>query len=193
MKNIFLVLKREYLVRVRKKSFIVMTLLTPLLMAALFTLPAYFASTSLNEKKVEIVDESGLFTGKIKDGKELKYSFVGLSIEKAKANFDKSGFDVLVHIPKDIRQNPKNLQIYAGKSVSLEVQMGLEKAVQEELENLRLLEAGIDRNTLENNKVEVSSEKPKPISTKAALMYWCIFRKTFVKIPKICRFMRAKA
>ena len=158
MKNILLVLKREYFVRVRKKSFIVMTLITPLLMAALFTLPAYFASTSLNEKKVQVVDESGLFTGKIKDGKELKYSFVGISIEKAKANFDKSGFDVLVHIPKDIRQKPKSLQIYAGKSVSLEVQMGLEKVVQEELENLRLLEAGIDRNTLENNKVEVSSD-----------------------------------
>jgi len=158
MKNIFLVLKREYLVRVRKKSFIVMTLLTPILMAALFTLPAYFASTSINEKKVEVVDESGLFGGKVKDGKELKFSFVNVSIEKAKANFDKSGYDVLVHIPKDIRQKPKSLQIYAGKSVSIEVQTGLEKVVQEELENLRLLEAGIDRNTLENNKVEVSSD-----------------------------------
>ena len=184
MKNILLVLKREYLVRVRKKSFIIMTLLTPVLMAALFTLPAYFAATSINEKKIEVVDESGLFAGKIKDNKELKFSFVNVPIEKAKANFDKSGYEVLVHIPKDIKQKPKSLQIYAGKSVSIEVQMGLEKAVQEELENLRLLEAGIDRNTLENNKVEVSSdthslsaegEKESSSGASTAIGYICAF------------------
>ena len=184
MKNILLVLKREYLVRVRKKSFIVMTLLTPVLMAALFTLPAYFAATSINEKKIEVVDESGLFAGKIKDNKELKFSFVNVPIEKAKANFEKSGYEVLVHIPKDIKQKPKSLQIYAGKSVSIEVQMGLEKAVQEELENLRLLEAGIDRNTLENNKVEVSSdthslsaegEKESSSGASTAIGYICAF------------------
>ena len=184
MKNILLVLKREYLVRVRKKSFIVMTLLTPVLMAALFTLPAYFAATSINEKKIEVVDESGLFAGKIKDNKELKFSFVNVPIEKAKANFEKSGYEVLVHIPKDIKQKPKSLQIYAGKSVSIEVQIGLEKAVQEELENLRLLEAGIDRNTLENNKVEVSSdthslsaegEKESSSGASTAIGYICAF------------------
>ncbi len=158
MKNIFIVLKREYLVRVRKKSFIVMTLLTPILMAAVFTIPAYFAATSIEEKKIEVIDESGLFKDKFKDTDELKYKFVNTPIEKAKADFDSSGYNVLTFIPKDIKTNPKGLQIFAEKSVSLQVQNGIEGSIETELENIGLLEAGIDRKTLDATRVSVSAD-----------------------------------
>ncbi len=184
MKNIFLVLKREYLVRVRKKSFIVMTLLTPLLMAAVFTLPAYFAATSIEEKKIEVIDESGLFKDKFKDTDELRYKFVSTPIAQAKATFDKSGYDVLTFIPKDIKTNPKGVQIFAEKSVSWELQSGIERTIENELENIGLIDAGIDRKTLEATKVSVSAdthtlskegEKESSSGASTAIGYICAF------------------
>ena len=54
MHKIWLILKREYLVRVRKKSFIVMTILGPLLMAALIIAPVYLAMESQEERIIAV-------------------------------------------------------------------------------------------------------------------------------------------
>jgi len=184
MKNIILVLKREYLVRVRKKSFIIMTLLTPLLMAAIFVIPAYLAANSIEEKKVEVLDESGLFKDKFKDTDELKYTFINANLTKAKAEFAKSGFDVLVNIPKDIKANPKGVQIFAEKSISFELENSIVRNIEDELENVKLLEAGIDRKTLEDTKVQVGAdtrslskegEKDSSSGASTVIGYLCAF------------------
>ncbi len=184
MKNIFIVLKREYLVRVRKKSFIIMTLLTPILMAAVFTVPAYFAATSVEEKKIEVVDESGLFVDKFKDTDELKFKFISTSIAQAKTNFAKSGYDILTFIPKDIKTNPKGLEIFAEKSVSLQLQSNIENTIETELENIGLLDAGIDKKTLEATRVSVSAdthtlgkegEKDSSSGASTVIGYFCGF------------------
>lgn len=184
MKNIILVLKREYLVRVRKKSFIIMTLLTPLLMAAIFVIPAYLAANSIEEKKVEVLDESGLFKDKFKDTDELKYTFINANLTKAKAEFAKSGFDVLVNIPKDIKANPKGVQIFAEKSISFELENSIVRNIEDELENVKLLEAGIDKKTLEDTKVQVGAdtrslskegEKDSSSGASTVIGYLCAF------------------
>ena len=61
MNKIPLIIKREYLTRVKKKSFVIMTLLGPLLMAALFIVPIYVAQMEGDIKTIGIIDETGLF------------------------------------------------------------------------------------------------------------------------------------
>ena len=62
MKKILLIIQREYLTRVKKRSFIIMTILGPVLMAALMIVPIYISKLSDSEKKViEILDETGIF------------------------------------------------------------------------------------------------------------------------------------
>ena len=62
MNKIFLIIRREYLTRVRKRSFIVMTIIGPLLMAALIVLPIYFATMSGGSmKKIAVLDDTGWF------------------------------------------------------------------------------------------------------------------------------------
>ena len=184
MNKIFLIIRREYLARVRKKSFIIMTLLTPILMTAIFAIPAYLAANSIEEKKVEVVDESGLFQGKFKDTNELKYTFITSTLSKAKADFEKSGYEVLVNIPKDIKTNPKGVQIFAEKSLSFEVENSIVNNIEDELENVKLLEAGIDRKTLADTKVNVSAdtkslsdegEKDSSSGASTAIGYICAF------------------
>ena len=66
MNKISLIIRREYLTRVRKRSFVIMTILGPILMAALMILPAYFAQKSDEDRTIGVVDESGIFFKKIK-------------------------------------------------------------------------------------------------------------------------------
>jgi len=61
MKKIWLIIQREYLTRVRKKSFIIMTFLGPLLMAGVWVIPLLLASRSEGVKTIEVLDETGLF------------------------------------------------------------------------------------------------------------------------------------
>ena len=63
MNKIFLIIKREYITRVRKRSFIVMTILGPILMAALFIVPAYLALKQEEKRVITVVDETGRFAG----------------------------------------------------------------------------------------------------------------------------------
>ena len=158
MKTILLILKREYLVRVRKKSFIVMTILGPLLIFAFYAIVAWAAIGSIEEKKIAVIDDSGLFKGKFENKNSLKYSYPNQSFAEAKQQFPKSGNDALVLIPKDVMANPKTVRIYAEKGVSLDLQTSIERSIENEIERIKLSEAGITRKVLEDAKVNVSSE-----------------------------------
>lgn len=158
MKNIFLVLKREYLTRVRKKSFIVMTILGPLLIGAFYGFIGWTAMSSISLKKVEVIDQSNLFKGKFKNTEELAYSYSSQSLDNAKKNFVKSGQDALVFIPDNIMENPKGVKIFSEKSLSIEFQSKIEKTIENEIETIKLTEAGITQKVLEDAKMNVNSE-----------------------------------
>lgn len=158
MKNILLVLKREYLTRVRKKSFIVMTIVGPLLIGAFYGIIGWTAMSSISLKKIEVIDQSNLFQGKFKNSEELNYTFSGEKLDDAKKRFSKSGFDALVYIPGDIMTNPKGVKIFSEKSLSIEIQSGIEKNIEREIETIKLTEAGITPKVLEDAKMNVSTE-----------------------------------
>jgi len=99
MKKIFLILKREYLTRVRKRSFIVMTILGPLLMAAIVVVPIYLSTRGNETKTVAVIDETGLFYEKFKDSDNIKFHYLVSDIHSAKASFAKSGDHALLYIP----------------------------------------------------------------------------------------------
>jgi ABC-2 type transport system permease protein len=158
MKNIFLVLKREYLTRVRKKSFIVMTILGPLLIGAFYGFIGWTAMSSISLKKIEVIDQSDLFKDKLKNTEELSYNYSQKTLDEAKKSFAKSKFDALVYIPKDIMENPKGVKIFSEKSLSIEIQNRIEKTIENEIETIKLTEAGITQKVLEDAKMNVSSE-----------------------------------
>jgi ABC-2 type transport system permease protein len=155
MRNILLVIKREYMVRVKKKSFLIMTILAPVLFVGGYALVIWMAISSVDSK---LVDESGLFTNEFKDSESLKFSFVNSSIDSAKAHFTDSHANALVYIPKNVINSPKSVRIYAPKNVSMELKSDIEKVIEKQIENIKLSEAGITHKILEDSRVNVSSE-----------------------------------
>lgn len=164
MKNILLIIQREYLTRVRKKSFIVMTILGPVLIGLLYAGIIWAAISSINQKKIQVLDASGLFHDKFKNSASYVYEYKKGDLDSLKNGLKKSGADALVHIPSDVFEQPKSVKIYSEKGVSLEVQSRIENEIENEIENIKLTEAGITRSTLENAKVKVSAQT---ISLKA--------------------------
>lgn len=158
MRNIFLVIRREYLVRVKKKSFLIMTILGPLLFAAFYAAVIWIAIGSVELKTVQVVDESNMFTNQFKDSESLKFDYLSSPIDSAKKEFQKSGANALVYIPKDVIREPKSVRIYAAKNVSMELKSGIEDVIEKQIEEIKLSEAGITHKILEDSRVNVKSE-----------------------------------
>lgn len=158
MNKILLIIQREYLTRVRKKSFWIASIVVPFLIAGVYAIPLYFILNSNDTKTVEIVDESGLFKNRITSDKDIVYQFVNQPFEQAKKGLLKSDADILVDIPKDIITDPNGVKMVGKKSIGMGTQMDIQGAIQNELRNIKLERANIDLKVLEDNKVSVNAE-----------------------------------
>ncbi len=158
MQKILLIIQHEYLKRVKKKSFIIMTLLTPLLMSLIWVVPILLAMQKDDVKKVQYLDESGLFSTKFVNTEEINFTILSGNIADAKAKFPESQSDALIYIPQNIVDNPKGLQIFAEKNVNMSMKRNIEKTVENEVKNIRLKNAGIDIKIIEDNKVNISAD-----------------------------------
>ena len=157
MHKIWLIIQREYLTRVRKKSFIIMTLLTPLLLAAFMIVPAWLVTISDSAETVMVLDETGMFANKLEDKKDLKFIPLAGSLEQAKTVYQETDNTALLYIPKDFTiQDPEGVVIYSKKSASLQTKVRLENALEKEVENQRFIASGMDRATLEKIKADIS-------------------------------------
>ncbi len=138
MRKIFLIIQREYLTRVRKRSFIVMTILGPLLMAATIIIPIYLATQTNESKTVAVIDETGIFYEKFKDSENIRFHYLVSDIGSAKANFNKSGDDALLYIPKTEVSLPVNAIMYSEKNVSINVISYIRNVMSRQIEELKL-------------------------------------------------------
>ena len=112
MRNIFLITKREYLTQVKKKSFVILTLLGPVLMIGFGLLIAFMFKANESTSTFNVVDKSGLFVNKLKGNSQIKYVFVPAENEKSlEATLkDMDGIEGLLVIPQLQNNNFDELQ-----------------------------------------------------------------------------------
>ena len=161
MNHLSLIIKREYLTKVRNKSFIIMTFLSPLIMVGIFTLVGYLSQ--LNNDKVRVIsvlDESGLFAEQFESTDNLKYERVdGLALSEAKKITEENGNYGLLFIPKNnnIDELAKSITFYSEDSPSLGTLDDIEDAIQEKANTMKLTEAGIDAARIKELRVRVNT------------------------------------
>ena len=139
MRKIWLIIKREYLVRVRKKAFIVMTIVGPLLMAALMIVPTYLANETQELRTIAIEEDGFEFTNQIEDTDFLHFSKI--PTEEAtllKNDFSESNYYALLYIMGD------NFTLYSNQQISLTVSKTIENQLEQIIEHQKLKAAGID-------------------------------------------------
>ena len=137
MSNVLLIIGREFNERVRKKSFIVTTLLMPVLMLGLMAAPALIMQFSRgDQKRIAVVDESGLVASRLQNGDELVFEPTDLAPDEARRELT-DRFGVLC-IGSDILTNPNSVRLYANSSSSLTVESNITGQIEQILEAEKL-------------------------------------------------------
>ncbi len=158
MNKIWLITEREYLTRVRKKSFIVMSILGPILMAVLMIVPAWLSVIGdKSEKSIAVIDVSKEFQSVLRDNAFFKFHYLeNQALADVKQNFSKSGYYAVLHIP--VNPAAEKVQLYSDKQPNMEVKMYISNALEKELERRNLKAKGIDEEVIKNAKVNLSLE-----------------------------------
>lgn len=154
MNKIWIIIKREYLTRVKKKSFIVTTLLLPLLFVAMMVVPILIAQSGDSER-VAVADESGLFESKISDDGDVHYKFVEGNIDTLKNTYLAEGYTGLLHIPKMDVNRPPSIIYYSKGQMGITLKGSMEKKLENVIEDKRMELAGIDKSKLEDIRVDI--------------------------------------
>ena len=158
MNKIGLIIKREYLTRVRKRSFLILTFLGPILMAAIYIIPIMLALNSSNENmRIAVVDESHWFEDRFLDNKE--HTFVtmpGQPIDSVKELVKEGIFDMAVYVPPTQLNIPSNAVIYSLRQVPMEVENHISNVMKKEIEDQKLLAKGVDPEIVSAVKTDVN-------------------------------------
>lgn len=133
-----------------------MTLLAPVLLAAILIIPVFLTTITDKTSTVQVLDESGLFVGKFKDTPQRKYLSVKGDLETLKTAFLESDQTALLYIPKLNLDNPTGIRLYAKTNISLDTKLAIEDNLQKEIENLKYQLSGIDQALLDKIKTDIS-------------------------------------
>jgi len=151
MSKISVIIEREYISRVRKKSFIIMTLLAPILMATLFVVPALIMSNDTQDfKKIAIVEDgSDLFKGVFQNREDVEFVYLGSAdINLLKTNFSDSGYYGVLYISHLVAKVPNAVELISKKQPPIGLLDFMSSTMEKEIERQKL--AALDIENLED-------------------------------------------
>jgi ABC-2 type transport system permease protein len=172
MNKISVIIKREYITRVRKKSFIIMTILAPVLMAAIIIVPTLLMMNQSGEfKKIAVIeDKSDLFKGVIKNTKDAEFVYLeNTSLEDLKKSFETAGYYGILYISPEIINTPNAVQLISKQQPPIGLLQYIENALKKEIERQKLLAYKIEdlNEIMKNVETNVSIQTIKIDSTGA--------------------------
>jgi ABC-2 type transport system permease protein len=148
MNKIWLVIQREYLTRVKKKSFLLTTILVPLVIIGFYAaIIAISISGSTNAQKIAVLDEDSLFNGKITvpNGDQASYTFIQNETEQSfKDKYKTQGYSSFLYVPKINIAKPSGIKLHSQAAVSLSDKGKIEGIVNKAIEAKRMIAAQID-------------------------------------------------
>lgn len=162
MNKLSLIIKREYLAKVRNKSFVIMTFLSPILMVGMIVLIAYLTKVNDSQKRIiAVFNESDYFSTDFNTTERTSYIFLkDLSLQAAKDSTLSLGFSGLLHIPNhsDLEEVAENSYFYSKEAPSNVVLDPLEVIFEERLRQRKLIDFGVSTEefTTINDRFEIN-------------------------------------
>lgn len=185
MNHLPLIIQREYLNKVKNKSFIVMTILSPVIMIVLVAVIAYLSQLNNNtDRTISVLDESGLLSDVFKNSEHLTYNILqNISLEEAKEQVKKNEEYGLLYISNisSLDSISNHIKFFSEDSPSLTLISDLESKLRNKLTDLKLLQDGVDPDKLESSKVQLNigqesfqGEKTSKIDSVVKLIFGCM-------------------
>lgn len=179
MGKIGIIIQREFNQRVRKKSFIITTIITPLLFIGMFAVMGVFMTMNFSDtKEVMVVDNTGIIAPRLESNKRIEYQPSELTFEQIKEQKSDGGLENLygiLVIGPDVMDNPRNVQLYTYGTSTMDVEMEMagqigdvieaEKLKRYDIENLpQILEEVKTNVSLKSYSIEVSGAEKESSS-----------------------------
>ena len=156
MNNIILITKREFLTQVKKKSFIVLTLLAPILLLAFGAVIGLMFKANETHTKIDVVDHSGLFVNALKSDDNINYNFITKSDESKKVNAlknDENTNGILI-IPElkdsDYASFEQNTQLLLNNKIGFDTKKMIASEINEVLKKDKIKKLGIENSQLKD-------------------------------------------
>ena len=142
-----IIISREYLNKVKKKSFLITTFLVPVLFAALCILPSVIMlGTKESSKSIAVIDNSGIVAPVLEDSETATYTVLeGESVDKMKLSLESLGYDALLVVsPLDVEQKTLSADVYSNKPMGMDLSENLHGKINSAVEAYRIEQSGIE-------------------------------------------------
>ena len=178
MNKVWLIIQREFLNRVQKKSFLIATILVPLILPVIIGGLVYVAikeSESAKAETVQVLDESKLFT--FTNSKRFTFVPIDMPLEQAKKVYNETQDFGLLYIPAFDINKPEGVALYTKENPSVEKVGDLQSALEQQIHDLKLKEYNIDESILKSLRPKVSmkqfnlTETGEEKSSNSGLLY----------------------
>ena len=154
MNKTFLIIKREFLVRVKKKSFIIMTILAPILMASLIIVPVLLSDTDQQKRLIGVYDSNpDKLSADLKDSENIHFTLL-----------DDTEMDIFMNDPEQsnyyalLKIDSSNFTLYCSQQVGLNLRNSIENQLEKITERNKLKSAGINIEIIEEAKTDINIE-----------------------------------
>lgn len=156
MNKVFLIIQREYLSRVKKKSFLILTFLVPTLFIGMYAAIFFiYKNSDDTAKNFNVIDKSGIFVNQFKDQSSITFNYIDVEYDVAKKEARSKKDLFLLYIGADFKESG-NVEIIAEKKPGIAVLRDIENQMESILQTKKLLAAGIDTAVLNSSKTAIN-------------------------------------
>ncbi|MGZ3861641.1 MAG: ABC transporter permease [Bacteroidia bacterium] len=162
MNKIFLIIWREYFERVRKKSFLLMSILGPVLIAGGFALMIWLGNADKTEQKIMVIDASQAFYKTLPDNEFIRFYYPDVKLEAAIKDFYNTDYTCILYVPYNIAQGSNtSVQLYYKKSPGFAVTQYLRDNMENKLYEFKLAANNINPAIIKSarQKINILNEK----------------------------------
>ena len=147
MNKIWLVIKREYLTRVRNKTFILSTILLPLFFIGFIAASAYFSIKSVEKEKIAVEDDNGIFKNSFQSDKVITYEFPpDVNVN----NFKEKGYSAFLKIPDKYDSRQDSISLISDKQMGFTAEDKVKEQINAAIRNKAFLKNNINKKILDS-------------------------------------------
>ena len=156
MNKIGLIIWREYFERIRKKSFLVMSILGPVLVAAGFALMIWLSNADKTEQKVMVIDESMAFYKNLPDNDFVRFYYPDIKLPQAVKEFYKTDYTCILYVPYNVAQNSTSpVKLFYKKTPGFAVSQYLRDVMERKLYEFKLAANNINPDVIKNARQNI--------------------------------------
>ena len=160
MNKLWLIIQREYLTRVKKRSFLLTTLLVPFALIAFVVIVAFIFSYSANQNKIAVINDSGLEI-KLKDTEKLYFDVANESLDDLKRTYQKKGYNGVLYLPKvkNLKQTEVRVKYYSEDQISITTKEFIQRELADKIREIKIDSSQINRAVLESFNTDIALEE----------------------------------